>query len=78
MKLSGEQQPSLSEPANDQLNWYDSKPSVVEASLQKNKSVIDQRQKAREKMNDKIKQSMDGAQMKIVPEIVLRSSSKAA
>jgi hypothetical protein len=77
MKYSGEQQPSLSEPANDQLNWYDSKPSVVEASLQKNKSVIDQRQKAREKMNDKIKQSMDGAQMKIVPEIVLRSSSKA-
>jgi len=41
MKLSGEQQPPLSEPANDQLNWYDSKPSVVEASLQKNKSVID-------------------------------------
>jgi hypothetical protein len=78
MKLSGEQQPQLSEPASDQLNWYDSKPSVVEASLQKNKSVIDQRQRARDKMNDKIKQSMDGAQMKIVPEIVLRSSSKAA
>ncbi len=77
MKLSGEQQPPTSEPANDQLNWCDSKPSVVEASLQKNKSVIDQRQKARDKMNDKIKQSMDGAQMKIVPEIVLKSSSKA-